>query len=459
MSASYDLILRAGTLVTPSGPVKADLGVADGRIAAIEPELEGTAAVEIVALGLHVFPGVVDAHVHLNDPGRADWEGWATGSAALAAGGATAALDMPLNARPPTLDAASFAAKRAAAEAAAVVDFAFWGGLVPGPLDRLDELAAAGAVGFKAFMAESGVPDFPLADDLTLWEGMARAARLGLPVAVHAENETLTRGLGERAIAAGRTGVQDYLASRPVVAELEAIGRALLFAAETGCALHVAHVSTGRGVALIAAARARGVDVTCETCPHYLALTAEDAERLGALAKCAPPLRPAPERDLLWGHLAAGDLPIVASDHSPAPPALKTGADIFRVWGGIAGCQTLLPLLLTEGHHARGVPLARLADVAAGAPACRFRLRSKGHLAPGADADLALVALDAPFTLAASDLRSRHPHSPFVGRAFRGRVVRTLLRGITTFQRGRSVTGPIGRLLRPAGEAPAPPLL
>ena len=230
---------------------------------------------------------------------------------------------MPLNAVPPTVDGAAFDAKVAAAAGRAHVDVALWGGLVPGDLDRLDELAARGVVGFKAFMSASGVEEFPAADDLTLLEGMARAARLGLPVAVHAESDAITSALARRAVAAGRTAMRDYLASRPVVAELEAIGRALAFAAETGCALHVVHVSTGRGVALVAGARARGVDVTCETCPHYLVLDADDAERIGALAKCAPPLRAAAEREGLWA--ALDDVALVATDHSPSPAELKHG--------------------------------------------------------------------------------------------------------------------------------------
>ena len=244
--------------------------------------------------------------MHLNDPGRADWEGVGPGTRALAAGGATCCVDMPLNAHPPTLDGASFDAKVAAAAGAARVDFALWGGLVPGPLDRLDELAARGVVGLKAFMCPSGIDDFPAVDEDALGAGMARAARLGLPVAVHAENAELTEALAARAVAEGRTGMRDFLASRPVEAELRAIARALALAEETGCALHVVHVSSGRGVRLVAEARARGVDVTCETCPHYLVLDAEDAEALGAVAKCAPPLRGRADREELWAELRAG---------------------------------------------------------------------------------------------------------------------------------------------------------
>jgi allantoinase len=451
MTTTYDLLIRGGTLVAPSGPVEADLAVADGRIVAIGPDLSGAAREEIAAGGLHVFPGVVDAHLHFNEPGRAEWEGFATGTRALAAGGATAFADMPLNAHPPTLDAASFDLKLAAARSSALVDFAFWGGLVPGNLPQLAELAERGVIGYKAFMAHSGIEDFAASDDLTLYEGMAEAARLGLPVAVHAESDPLTHLLAERAIAEGRTGIRDYLASRPVVAELEAIARAIHFAEETGCALHIVHVSSGRGVRLVNEAHARGVDVSCETCPHYLVLTEEDVEALGAVAKCAPPLRSAGERDALWRHLLQGDLPMVASDHSPAPPELKTDPSFFRVWGGISGCQSLLALLLTEGHQRRQLSLERIASLSAGFPAHRFRLPHKGQVTVGYDADLALVDLSAGYVLRADDLYYRHQQSPYVGRTLHGRVLRTLVRGQTVYHEGQFASEPVGQLIRPAG--------
>jgi allantoinase len=450
---SLDLIVRGAT---SADGARCDVGVLDGRIAALEPELAGPAAEEIDARGLHVVPGAVDAHVHFNEPGRTDWEGWETGTRALAAGGTTTCVEMPLNASPPTLDGAAFDAKRAAAEASAAVDFALWGGIVPGNLDALDELAARGVIGFKAFMSASGIEDFPRADELTLYEGMRRAAALGLPVAVHAESETITAGLAARARAEGRTGVRDYLASRPAVAETEAIATAIALAEDAGCALHVVHVSTGRGVALVAEARARDVDVSCETCPHYLVLEEEDAERLGAVAKCAPPLRPRAEGEALWAALADGTLPMIASDHSPAPAALKGGgaarggaavaaaADFFAVWGGISGCQSLVELVLGEDR----VPLPRAVDALAGFPARRFRLPGKGRLEVGADADLALVALGEARTLQTEDLLYRHRHSPYVGRTLRARVAHTLVRGRPAVAGG-------GRLVTPHPGGPA----
>ncbi len=256
---------------------------------------------EIDAQDLTIFPGAIDAHVHFNEPGRAEWEGFATGSRAAAAGGTTTIFDMPLNAHPPTIDGPAFDAKRAAAEKNSLVDFGLWGGLVPGNLAQLETLRDRGVVGLKAFMCASGIEDFPAVDHATLRAGMQRAAELDLLVAVHAEtNESIGAPTD-----AGT--VRDFLASRPIEIELSAIRAALDLAQETGCRLHIVHVSCGRGVALVAEARAQGVDVTCETCPHYLFLTDEDMVRLGAVAKCAPPLRARNEQDELWQRLADVD--------------------------------------------------------------------------------------------------------------------------------------------------------
>ena len=450
---AYDLIIRGGLICSAQSCRRCDLGISDGRVVSCESAVEGTAREEIDGHDFHIFPGVIDAHVHFNEPGRTEWEGFATGTAALAAGGTTAYMEMPLNAHPPTVDAASFDLKLAAAKTSSMVDFAFWGGLIPGNVERMDELSDRGVVGFKAFMASSGISDFPAVDDLTLYQGMARASRLERPVAVHAENEQITSGLARRAIAEGRTGIQDYLASRPILAELEAISRAILFAEETGCSLHIVHVSSGRGATLVAEAQARGVDVTCETCPHYLAFTEEDLERLGAIAKCAPPLRPAEDREALWQRLVQGDIALVASDHSPAPPELKTGSEFFEVWGGISGCQTLLRILLTEGWERRGVPLTTIVAATSCNVAKRFGLAQKGELEVGADADLVMVDLQKSSVLHSADLFYRHRHSPFIGLRLCGRVERTLVRGVTIYHGGRIVSQPAGQLIRPVRSA------
>ena len=449
--SQYDLLVRHGTIVTPEGESRADVAVANGRIVAIGLDLPGTSKEEIDAAGLHVFPGVIDAHVHFNEPGRTHWEGFATGTAAAAAGGTTTYVEMPLNASPPTLDVESFDLKLKAAQSSSLVDFGLWGGLVPGNLEHLDELADRGVVGYKAFMSNSGIADFQAADDLTLYEGMARAAKLGRIVAVHAENDQITSELARHAMAEGRTGVRDYLTSRPLIAELEAIQRAILFASETGCPLHIVHVSSGRSVSLVVEAQARGVNVSCETCPHYLVLTEEDVERLGAVAKCSPPIRSREEQEALWRHIFAGTLPMVMSDHSPAPADMKTDSNFFKVWGGISGCQSLLQLLLTEGYDKRHLPLSRIVSLTAENIARRFGLfASKGHLALGADADIALVDLQSQGQLQANDLFYRHQHSPYIGRILRGRIVRTLVRGQTIFLEGKIVSAPIGRLQKPS---------
>ena len=445
----WDAIIRGGMVVTPAGAMRADVAVADGHVAEIGPEIAGAAGEVLEAAGCHVFPGVIDPHVHFNDPGRSEWEGIASGSTAFAAGGGTLFVDMPLNASPPTLDGASFDAKLAAARGTSRTDFAFWGGLVPGNRDRLAELAGRGVVGFKAFMSGSGIEDFHAADDATLWQGMRLAGRLGLPVLVHAENDAITSALAREAVAAGRTGVRDYLASRPVVAEVEAIGRAILLAHDASCPLHIVHVSSGAGVALVAEARARGVDVTCETCPHYLVLTADDVERLGAVAKCAPPLRPAAVQAGLWEALLGGAIDLVASDHSPAPKPMKQAANFFDVWGGIAGCQTTLGLLLEEGHARRGMAVEAIARLTSAAAAARFHLGDRGRVEPGSVADLAVVDLGQAAPLVVDDLRDRHRLSPYLGRTLRGRVRWTLVRGRVVARDGAPIGPPIGQLVRP----------
>ena len=458
---ALDLVIRNALVVGASGPVPLWIGIREGSVVELAPEISESAKETIDADGLHAFPGVIDAHVHFNEPGRADWEGIATGSAALAAGGGTCFIDMPLNSSPPTLDAPSFKLKLAACQASARTDFALWGGLTPDNLDQLEALAECGVVGFKAFMSSSGINDFRSCDDESLYRGMRIAARLGLPVAVHAENEGMTRARAEMARKAGRTSPRDYLDSRPVLAEAEAISRALLFAEETGCALHVVHTSSSRGVELVRQAADTGqCNATCETCPHYLLLSEEDVERLGAPAKCAPPLRSNDEREKLLAEVAAGRVDTIGSDHSPSPPDLKNkstkyggaqsteygGAspDFFAVWGGISGIQTTLRALLTLGlSHSliAGLLSSNVAD--------RFRLPGKGGIRVGADADLALVDLSHASVLQAGELLDRHHLSPYIGRTLKGAVRRTLVRGRTVALDGSVVGEPSGRFLRP----------
>jgi allantoinase len=439
-----DVVVRGGTVVTPDGERRADVAVEDGCISAIGHDLPGGRE-EIDASGLVVLPGVVDVHLHFNEPGRTEWEGAATGSRALAAGGGTVFFDMPLNSTPCTVNGQEVDRKRAALEAASVTDFGLWGGLVPGSVPEMAEMAARGVVGFKAFMCDSGLPEFPRADDITLLDGLREAARLRLPVAVHAESEEMVRRLAAHATA--RTA-RAFLDSRPIAAEVEAIERAATLAGEAGAPLHIVHVSSGRGVAAAVAARARGVNVSIETCPHYLSFTEDDLERLGTVAKCAPPLRSAAEQQALWAAVAHGDVNLVASDHSPTTPANKAG-DMMSAWGGIAGVQSTLAVLLERGHHERGLPLTRVVDLLAVTPARRFRIRGKGAIAIGFDADLALVDLAASRRLQATDLHQRHPISPYLGRTFRGRVRRTLRRGETIHLDGRITARQKGRFVCP----------
>jgi allantoinase len=437
-----DLVIRGGMVVTSEGRRRADVVVDGGRIVEISEDAPGGTH-EIRATSLHVLPGLVDVHVHFNDPGRTEWEGAATGSHALAAGGGTLFFDMPLNSSPCTITPADFDLKRAALSASAITDFALWGGLVPGHVSDMAAMAARGVIGFKAFMCSSGLPEFPCADDRTLLEGLREASRLGLPVAVHAESEELVH------LPSGG-GASDFLASRPIGAELEAVQRALLLAEEAGAKLHIVHLSSGRSVILAAEARARGVDVTIETCPHYLFFTDEDVERLGVIAKCAPPLRAADDREALWAALLRGAVDVVASDHSPAKPSMKQG-DFASAWGGIAGVQSTLAVLLQsgEGDRARRLSLERIIDLVAETPARRFRIAGKGTLSVGADADVALVDLRQSYTLTASQLHQRHKTSPYLGMSFRGRVRRTIRRGETIFADGRIVAERMGRLVRP----------
>jgi allantoinase len=419
----------------------ADIAIEDGVIRSVGPELPG-GATEIDARGLAILPGVIDVHVHFNEPGRAEWEGAATGSRAFAAGGGTLFFDMPLNSTPCTVDAAAFDAKRTALEQASLTDFALWGGLVPGHIGDLPELAERGAIGFKAFLSDSGLPEFGRADDETLFAGLQVAAKYDLPVGVHAESEEITSRLWREAIAQGRWGVRDYLASRPVEAEVAAIERATELAGIARAKLHVVHVSSGRGVAAALEARARGVDVSIETCPHYLFFTEEDMERIGAVAKCAPPLRGQVDRDELWARVLDGGVDLIGSDHSPAPAEMKQCDDFFRIWGGIAGVQSTLPVLLKLG-----VPLERVAELLARVPARRFGIAGKGAIQVGMDADLVLVRMEA-FRVERESLLQRHGLSPYVGCELRGIVERTLLRGQTIYEGGRASGEVRGRFVR-----------
>ncbi|OLB68041.1 MAG: allantoinase [Gemmatimonadetes bacterium 13_1_20CM_4_66_11] len=447
------LVIRGGTVVLPTGQRPADIAILDGTITAVGSEVrDGDETID--ARNLVVLPGVIDAHVHFNEPGRADWEGWEAGTRGAAAGGVTTVLEMPLNAHPPTTTPAAFDEKLAIASQKALVDFGLWGGLVPDNLDNLQILHQRGVIGFKAFMSHSGIDDFQRVPDGILAIGLKTTARLNAIVGVHAEShETVERlSTGERSSGADRLS---WCRARPSRAEVEAIQRLLVCmrGAGRGVRAHVVHVSCAEGLAQVDAARSKGTTITAETCPHYLAFTEEDFERIGPALKCAPPIRDPATREALWAEVLAGRVDLIGSDHSPCPAADKQKGehDIWQAWGGIAGIQATLPVLLTDGLHARGLSLERIAHLTATAPAQLFGLfPRKGGIAVGADADFAIVDPEQRWTFGSNDLQTRSGVSAYLGRAFTGKVVRTIVRGTTVFVDGEIVGNPgWGQFVKP----------
>ena len=435
-------VIRGGTVVLPTGLRPADIAITDGIITAVGSEVKGGTDV-IDATGLVVLPGIVDAHVHFNEPGRADWEGWEAGTRGAAAGGVTTVLEMPLNAHPPTTTVAAFDQKAAAATNSALVDFGLWGGLVPDNLTEIDGLRQRGVVGFKAFMSDSGIDDFPRVPDGILAIGLKATARLGALVGVHAESQELLRTSG---------GPQpiEWCRARPPEAEVEAIRRLLacMRGAGRNARAHVVHVSCVEALAAVEDGRRKGVAITAETCPHYLTFTEEDFERVGPALKCAPPVRSAETRAALWDAVRAGRFDLIASDHSPCPAAAKRkgDSDIWQAWGGVSGIQATLPVLLSNG-----LPLELIAHLTATSPAQLFDLYPrKGAIAVGADADFAVVDPDRQWTFSPNQLETRSGISPYVGRSFRGAVVRTIVRGRTVFLDDQVSGEPgWGRLVKP----------
>jgi allantoinase len=444
-----------GRFITETGEFFGGLVVEAGKVAQLVGEHAAVQADQVIDLeGLTVLPGLVDDHVHFNEPGREHWEGYHTGSMGAAAGGVTTFIEMPLNATPPSINRSNLLHKQAAVRDKAVVDYALWGGLVDDNVADLAGLHEEGVIGFKAFMSESGV-DFARVDDDVLYAGLRRAAELGNLVAVHAESEHVTRLLGDELRERGRADRAAWAESRPPAAELEALSRAVYWAGVSGGRLHVVHVTIADGIRAADRARREGVKVTVETCPHYLYFDEDDFERLGPLAKCAPPIRARAEVEALWECVLAGLVDTIASDHSPCPWADKEpGLDnIWLAWGGISGVQSLLPVLLTEGVHKRGLPLTDLVRLTSANPARLFGLYPrKGSLLPGADADFVVVDLDQEWELTRDALFYRHKHSPYIGSRFRGVVRQTVVRGETIYQDGRIQVRPgYGRLVRRSG--------
>ena len=432
-----DLVLRNAKL--PAGVV--DLVIREGTISEIVPHWNGQSVSEIDTAGCLVLPGFIDAHVHLNEPGRTDWEGLETGTNALAAGGVTTFCDMPLNSSPPVLSAAELERKRALAQKKSRIDFGLWGGLTPDNADCIDELAEAGAIAIKAFLCDSGLDDYRATDRETLRRGAEVCARHGIILGTHAESpEELA--LIRSTIPAGPTW-RDYVASRPESVEVEAVRMALEVAAETGCKLHVVHVTAPEAVLLIRDARQRGVDATCETCPHYLVLDETAMERCGPLAKCAPPLRPRATVEKLWQLLAEGHIHTIGSDHSPSPPEMKTGSDFSKLWGGIAGCQHAMPLFVQAALQ-RGFSLEKITALTSTNTATRFGIARKGALEAGSDADIVLLREVEPAPIRAESLFTRHKISPYIGLPLGLEVRATLVRGRAVYQNGSLSGEPSG---------------
>jgi allantoinase len=430
-----DLVVRSRRAITAAGEFPAAVVVNGGRIVAVQAYDAEVDAGEDVDLGdTALLPGLVDTHVHVNEPGRTEWEGFATATRAAAAGGVTAIVDMPLNSLPPTVDLAALRTKQRAADGQIHVDVGFWGGAIPGNSDKLPELHEAGVFGFKAFLADSGVPEFPPVTPEQLAEALAT---VDAQFVVHAEDPDHLHAH------ASSTSYADFLASRPPDAEGAAIATAIEAARTAGARVHILHLSAADSLPLIAAARLAGVRVTAETCPHYLTL---DSAAIGSGAtefKCCPPIRDAANADRLWQALADGLITCVVSDHSPCTPELKrpdTG-DFAAAWGGIASVQLGLPVIWTEARR-RGHTLADVADWMARRPADLVGLHRKGRIAVGADADLVAVDPDATFVVDPSKLHHKNPVTPYAGRTLHGVVG-------TTWLRGRPVTGetPRGRFL------------
>ena len=422
-----DLVVRSRRMVTPDGERAGAVVVRDGRIAAVEPFDAAPPAARTVDVpdGEVLLPGLVDTHVHVNDPGRADWEGFEAATRAAAAGGVTTLVDMPLNSIPPTTTVAALAAKRAAAAGRVHVDVGFWGGAVPGNAGDLAALHDAGVFGFKAFTLHSGVDEFGHLDHDQLADVMRRLAALDALFIVHAEDAAVIASAPPPA----GPRYADFLASRPRAAENTAIASLLAMAARFGTRLHILHLSSSDALPMLAQARADGVRVTVETCPHYLTLAAEDVPDGATRFKCCPPIRESDNADLLWQGLAGGIIDVVVTDHSPCPAELKRPTDFGAAWGGIAGLQVGLAAVWTRAA-ARGVALADVVRWMATGPADLVGLPAKGRIAPGADADLCVFAPDVPWTVDAARLHHRNPVSAYHGRTLTGVVRRTWSRGV-----------------------------
>lgn len=442
---SHELVIKNGLVILEDGEIQTDVAVDGGKITAIGGDLAGDQVVD--ATGLIVSPGMVDGHVHITPMGggyRNEWEGYVTGTASCAKGGVTSFMEMPLNQVPATVDAKTIEEKYSH-EGELKVDVASFGGLVPYNLDGgIQELDENGVAGYKCFLATCGDRsidgDFENVDDYSLYEGMKQIAKTGKVLAIHAENAAVTDRLGEIAKANGETTLAAYVDSRPVFTEVEAIQRAILFSKETGCPIHICHVACKEGVDAVVKAQEEGVNVTCETCVHYLYFTKDELDAIGPVVKCSPPIREQAQKDALWQRVEDGKVAFVTSDHSPCTPDLKDTDNAFDAWGGISGVQNDVDVMFDEAVQKRGMALKDFAKLIAINPADRYNLTQKGRISIGKDADFVLIKPNAPYTLTADDLEYQNKISPYIGREIGAQVVQTILRGQTIYSQADGVT-------------------
>ncbi|GGM11098.1 allantoinase AllB [Nakamurella endophytica] len=437
-----DLAIHASRVQLDGAERPATVLVRDGRIVAVHTGPWSGPARQVATLAADevLVPGLVDTHVHVNEPGRTEWEGFDTATAAAAAAGITTLIDMPLNSLPPTLDAAALERKRDAARDRCRVDVGFWGGAVPGNTDDLPDLFAAGVFGVKCFLQDSGVPEFPPVSPADLRRTARIVAALDGLLLVHAEDPAV---LGSAPAPRGRS-YPAFVDSRPAGAEAAAVAEVVRASRETGCRVHVVHLSSAAGARVVRSAKADGVRITAETCPHYLVLAAEDIPDGAPQYKCCPPVRGRADQEALWDALLDGTVDIVVSDHSPSTPELKQldAGDLGLAWGGIAGLQFGAAAVRTAAQD-RGIDLATVLRWTARGPADLAGLRHKGRIEVGTDADLVALADRERWTVTTGDIRHRHPVTPYLGRTLSGVVRRCWLRG-TELTRDR----PAGRLLR-----------
>jgi len=447
---TYDLIIKNGNVVFHDEVRKADIGIKNEKIACIAESIEADATKTIDASGQYVMPGMIDTHVHISEPGRTEWEGFVTGSKALAAGGTTSYVEMPLNALPATTNKKALDIKIEAAIGKNYVDYSFYGGLIPGNVHQLEEQAKGGVKAFKCFISDCGsdIPDdFANVDDYTLYKGMQKLAELDQLLCIHAENPVITRKLAEDKMREGNTTGVDYADSRPIFTEVEAVQRVILLAKETGCKLHLVHISTSEAIQVILKAQREGVDVTVESCPHYFALSAEDVDAIGPRAKCQPPLRKKPDQERLWDELLAGNIGWLTSDHSPCTEDLKQ-APLFEAWGGISGCQNNVDLMFDLAVKQRGMAVEQFVHLIATTPSKRFNLPEKGEIALGKDADIIFVDPNKSYTVKREELYYKNKFSAYEGFEIDCRVTKTILRGNVVFDLDEGIIGePKGKLM------------